>query len=72
MWKINNLKYIFQAIYNEKIKNTILHLFIQKTVISGVPNIAGKYFQPLSPQIGIFKGVTYFFLKSLATIMGSI
>ena len=34
---------------------------MQKTVILGLPNIAGKYFQPLSPQIGIFKDVTYFF-----------
>lgn len=66
MWKLNNLKYIFQAIYNKekKFRNIILHLFIQKTVISGGPNIAGKHFQTLSPVIGIFKDVTYFFKVS--------
>lgn len=48
----------------KKIRNIILHLFIQKTVISRVPNIAGKYFQPLPLLIGIFKDVTYFFKVS--------
>lgn len=50
-----------------KIRNIILHLFIQKTVISGVPNIAGKYFQPL-PTVFLIPikntNVTYFFKVS--------
>lgn len=64
MWKLNNLKYIFKLYIMRKIRNIILHLFIQKTVISRVPNIAGKYFQPLPLLIGIFKDVTYFFKVS--------
>lgn len=62
MWKLNNLKYIFQAIYNnEKLETYFIY---PGNCDSGVHNIAGKYLQPSSPLIGIFKVVTYIFKVS--------